>query len=85
MQPAASTSGSGSKDWMFCPLSGYMLELDPARGVAHCPMTGYQKSLAELSSVRIESRTNMAVSARCCRWMAVMLALWRCCGVGRRR
>jgi hypothetical protein len=30
---------------MFCPLSGYLLELDPVRGVAHCPMTGYQKSL----------------------------------------
>lgn len=30
---------------MFCPLSGYMLELDPTRGVAHCPMTGYHKSL----------------------------------------
>ncbi len=30
---------------MFCPLSGYMLELDPVRGMAHCPMTGYSKSL----------------------------------------
>lgn len=43
LQP--STSTSSSKDWMFCPISGYLLELDPVRGVAHCPMTGYHKSL----------------------------------------
>ncbi|KAI8465103.1 MAG: DNA-directed RNA polymerase I subunit [Monoraphidium minutum] len=53
-------STSASKDWMFCPISGYLLELDPVRGVAHCPMTGYQKSLGELSSIKIESQTNMA-------------------------
>ena len=56
----ASTSASAN-DWMFCPLSGYMLELDPVRGVAHCLMTGYQKSLQELSSIRIEAQANMAV------------------------
>ena len=39
------TSASSDKDWMFCPISGYLMELDPMRGVAHCPMTGYQKSL----------------------------------------
>jgi hypothetical protein len=30
---------------MFCPYSGYMLEFDSVRGVAHCPQTGYTKKL----------------------------------------
>jgi len=30
---------------MYDPKSGQMLELDPVRGVAHCPVTGYHKSL----------------------------------------
>ena len=30
---------------MFCPTSGYMLQLDAREGVARCPMTGYTKSL----------------------------------------
>eukprot|EP00882_Tetradesmus_deserticola_P023080 GHRQ01025112.1.p1 GENE.GHRQ01025112.1~~GHRQ01025112.1.p1 ORF type:complete len:167 (+),score=28.38 GHRQ01025112.1:142-642(+) len=45
--------------WMFCPYSGYMLEFDAVRGVAHCPQTGYTKQLEDLEHIKLMSRTNM--------------------------
>eukprot|EP00877_Chromochloris_zofingiensis_P002149 jgi/Chrzof1/11935/Cz06g15070.t1 len=47
------------KDWMFDPLSGYLLTLDPVKGVANCSLTGYQRSLDDLSTVKIVSSTKM--------------------------
>lgn len=37
---------AASRDWMFCPQSGYLLQLDAAQGRAHCPMSGYSKQLS---------------------------------------
>ena len=34
-----------SKDWMFCPRSGYMLDLDGNKGVASCAVSGYKQDL----------------------------------------
>ncbi|KAF8064481.1 CYCT1-1 [Scenedesmus sp. PABB004] len=45
--------------WMFCPISGYMLEFDAVRGVAHCPQTGYTKRLEDLQHIKLMTRTNM--------------------------
>ncbi|GLC46129.1 hypothetical protein PLESTB_001193100 [Pleodorina starrii] len=50
---------SSDKDWMFCPKSGYLLNLDPKRQVAACNVSGYERSLAELSSVKVVLRTDM--------------------------
>jgi len=58
------SEGNAGKDWMFCPTSGQLLQLDPVRGVAFCPATGYTKSLEELSKVSIISRSNMAEYSR---------------------
>ena len=37
---------AASRDWMFCPQSGYLLVLDGKQGRAHCPMSGYSKDLS---------------------------------------
>ncbi|KAG2493678.1 hypothetical protein HYH03_008192 [Edaphochlamys debaryana] len=50
---------SSDKEWMFCPTSGYLLSLDPKRQVAACPVSGYQRSLAELSNIKVVLRTDM--------------------------
>ncbi|GIL73690.1 hypothetical protein Vretimale_5426 [Volvox reticuliferus] len=50
---------SSDKDWMFCPKSGYLLTLDPDRRIATCKVSGYQRSLEELSSVKVVLRTDM--------------------------
>lgn len=36
---------SASKDWMFCPRSGYLLDLDADVGVATCSVSGYKVDL----------------------------------------
>lgn len=36
---------AASKDWMFCPLTGSLLTLDAASGVARCPISGWQRKL----------------------------------------
>eukprot|EP00878_Enallax_costatus_P003717 GHUV01003933.1.p1 GENE.GHUV01003933.1~~GHUV01003933.1.p1 ORF type:complete len:124 (+),score=17.01 GHUV01003933.1:201-572(+) len=48
-----------NNEWMFCPLSGYLLEFDPVKGVAHCPQSGFSRRLEDFSEVRVMSRTNM--------------------------
>ena len=35
-----------SREALFCPHTGALLELDAARGVARCPLSGWQRSLA---------------------------------------
>jgi hypothetical protein len=35
-----------SRDWMFCPLTGQLLDFDAARNIALCPLSGQEKSLA---------------------------------------
>eukprot|EP00199_Chlamydomonas_sp_CCMP681_P004696 CAMPEP_0119103906 /NCGR_PEP_ID=MMETSP1180-20130426/2253_1 /TAXON_ID=3052 ORGANISM="Chlamydomonas cf sp, Strain CCMP681" /NCGR_SAMPLE_ID=MMETSP1180 /ASSEMBLY_ACC=CAM_ASM_000741 /LENGTH=123 /DNA_ID=CAMNT_0007088523 /DNA_START=192 /DNA_END=563 /DNA_ORIENTATION=- len=48
-----------AKEHLFCPLSGYVLELDAARGAATCTVSGFSKDLSELSHVRVMLRTDM--------------------------
>ena len=33
------------RDWMFCPITGELLRLDAAAGVAVCDASGFQRSL----------------------------------------
>lgn len=35
-----------SREALFCPQTGALLELDAARGIARCPLSGWQRSLA---------------------------------------
>ena len=35
-----------SREALFCPHTGALLELDAARGIARCPLSGWQRSLA---------------------------------------
>ena len=35
-----------SRDFLFCPLTGTLLELDAASGLAKCPVCKWTKSLA---------------------------------------
>jgi DNA-directed RNA polymerase I subunit RPA12 len=48
-----------NNEWMFCPLSGYLMVFDPAKGVAHCPQTGHMAPLEVFTGVKVMSRTNM--------------------------
>mmetsp|Transcript_31234 Transcript_31234/g.56699 ORF Transcript_31234/g.56699 Transcript_31234/m.56699 type:complete len:125 (-) Transcript_31234:684-1058(-) len=50
---------STSKDWMFCPTSGYLLSLDPRKQVAECSVSGFKRQLGELSNVSIVLKTDM--------------------------
>ena len=34
-----------SRDWMFCPVTGALLELDAERGVAWSPVSGFERRL----------------------------------------
>ena len=34
-----------SRDWMFCPVTGALLELDAERGVAWSPISGFERRL----------------------------------------
>lgn len=35
-----------SRDWKFCPYSGALLEMEPAKGMANCSMSGYTRNLS---------------------------------------
>jgi hypothetical protein len=37
---------TASRDWMFCPQSGYLLKLDSQQGRAYCEKSGYSKRLS---------------------------------------
>jgi len=39
-----------SRDFLFCPLTGTLLELDAASGLAKCPVCKWTKSLAGMLS-----------------------------------
>lgn len=34
-----------TKDWMFDPISGYLLDLDSNNGLATCGVSGYKQGL----------------------------------------
>lgn len=40
-----STDAVRSRDWMFCPVTGALLELDAERGVAWSPVSGFERRL----------------------------------------
>lgn len=35
-----------SRDWKFCPYSGALLEMEPAKGIATCSVSGYTRNLS---------------------------------------
>ena len=37
---------ASSRDFLFCPLTGTLLELDAASGLAKCPVCNWTRSLA---------------------------------------
>lgn len=53
------TTTNNSRDWMFCPLSGYLLEVQPAQGVAVCRASGFSRNLADLSKVKLMQQSDM--------------------------
>jgi DNA-directed RNA polymerase I subunit RPA12 len=66
-QSLTTTPQDPGKEWMFCPTSGYMLQLDPVKGVARCPMTGYEKSLeGESVSLLVRPMLEGGVGVRAC-------------------
>jgi hypothetical protein len=38
-------AASADRDWMFCPATGALMELDAARNVAWCPVSGHEQDL----------------------------------------
>ncbi|DBB03872.1 hypothetical protein WJX77_003594 [Trebouxia sp. C0004] len=48
-----------SRDWKFCPYSGALLEMEPAKGKATCTTSGYSKNLSELENVKNVTHTDM--------------------------
>ncbi|KAK9834988.1 hypothetical protein WJX81_002300 [Elliptochloris bilobata] len=48
-----------ARDSLFCPHTGSLLQFDAARGVARCPLSGWEKSLAEMSGEKVVSRTDI--------------------------
>lgn len=51
---------STNKDWMFCPLTGVMLEVDPIKGTAYSPYTDYKLNLEDVSHLCIIKETKMS-------------------------
>ena len=43
--PPPSADAVLSRDWMFCPVTGALLELDAERGVAWSPVSGFERQL----------------------------------------
>ena len=35
-----------SRNWKFCPYSGALLEMEPAKGMATCSVSGYTRNLS---------------------------------------
>jgi len=50
---------TSSRDWMFCPRSGDLLNLVPARGVAECPLCGFSRSLDDLRNVCVVTKADV--------------------------
>ena len=42
---SAASDAVRSRDWMFCPVTGALLELDAERGVAWSPVSGFERRL----------------------------------------
>jgi hypothetical protein len=40
-------------DWLFCPITGSLLTLDAAAGVARCPISSWQRSLEGASRYQL--------------------------------
>ena len=36
---------ASDRDWMFCPTTGALLQLDDVTGEATCPLSGWKRSL----------------------------------------
>lgn len=53
------TMAASNRDWMFCPVTGALLDLDAARGVAWSPASSFERPLADLADVVIVSETDM--------------------------
>ena len=43
--PPPPPTAAGSRDWLFCPATGALLELDAGRGVAWSPVTSFERDL----------------------------------------
>ena len=50
---------AANRDWLFCPVTGALLDVDAHRGVAWSPATSFERPLADLAAVRIVSETDM--------------------------
>ncbi|KAG1677617.1 hypothetical protein FOA52_010398 [Chlamydomonas sp. UWO 241] len=44
---------------MFCPRSGYLLDLNANSGVASCSVSGYKQELQDFSNVKVTLKTDM--------------------------
>lgn len=58
------SSTSANRDWLFCPVTGALLDLDAHRGVAWAPTTSFERPLADLAGVRIVSETDIEAYRR---------------------
>uniref|UniRef100_A0A7S3QKP3 DNA-directed RNA polymerase subunit n=1 Tax=Dunaliella tertiolecta TaxID=3047 RepID=A0A7S3QKP3_DUNTE len=52
-------SSSHAKEHMFCPKSGYLLDLNGTQGAAICSVSGYKRDLSELADVKVTFHTDM--------------------------
>lgn len=48
-----------SRDWMFCPISGALLVVDPHTGIASCADSNYSVDLTNLSSAKVVSSSDI--------------------------
>lgn len=63
--PSTSSRSATDKDWMFCPYTGAILQIDEARNVAACALSGYAVSLDDLEDrVRVVHETDIEGMAR---------------------
>jgi hypothetical protein len=63
--------GDEDCSWMFCPLSGALLQFDTVKGVAFCKCSGYQQSLDGEHGAQRARRLSRALSG------------WEGCGAAR--
>jgi hypothetical protein len=56
---STSTSAVAARDWMFCPLSGSLLEMRPGQGAAVCDASGFSRNLADLSRITLLQKSDM--------------------------
>ena len=57
--PPTHAMAASNRDWMFCPVTGALLDLDAGRGVAWSPASSFERPLADLGNVVIVSETDM--------------------------